>query len=164
VNSINIIHTIPSCKGLEVYFCEKIGFDHEIYYIFVDIYTLKGDGIMAAVLNKTGVLDKKEVWTWTDESDEVGKASKAAGKAKPPRTTLTNAELDEIGISERNYAKMSVMEQVAYDLRLDGQEVWVVDESDDELDINRYLSADTRKYLAAKREEWRKKDENTNNS
>jgi len=107
-----------------------------------------------AVLDETGVLSDKEVWAAADD----------AGEVKPPKTKLSDAELDEIGISERDYSKMSVMEQVAYDLKLEGQEVWVVDESDDELDINRYLSADTRKYLAAKREEWRKKDEEAINS
>jgi len=106
-----------------------------------------------AILNETGVLDEKDVWATADDADEV----------KPPRTKLTDAELDEIGVSERDYSKMDLFDKLAYDLKLEGHDVWVVDESDDEeLDINEYLSPDIVKYLAEKREEWRMKDEEAN--
>jgi len=107
-----------------------------------------------AILNETGVLDEKDVWAAADDADEL----------KPPRTKLTDAELDEIGISERDYSKMSDLERSAYRLKLKGHEVYVVDESDDEEDVHEYLSPDILKYLAAKREEWRKKDEEANNA
>jgi len=111
---------------------------------------------MAALLEKTGILDEKEVWAWTDEA---GKASKAAGKAKPPRTTLTDAELDEIGVTERDYAKMDTFERLAYNLKLEGTDVLVVDEKDDDFDIRKYIDAKTLKYLDAMTldENWRDK-------
>jgi len=104
-----------------------------------------------ALLDETGVLsDEKEVWAWTDDADEV----------KPPRTTLTDAELDEIGITERDYAKMSVLERSAYRLKLKGHEVYIVDESDDDdFDLRQFIDPKTLAYLDAMTldENWRDK-------
>jgi len=109
---------------------------------------------MAAVLDKTGVSGEKEVWACTGKADEAGKA---AGNVKPPKTTLTDAELDEIGVTERDYAKMDTFERLAYNLKLEGTDVWVVDEKDDDFDIRKYIDAKTLKHLDAMTldENWR---------
>jgi len=107
-----------------------------------------------ALLDETGVLsDEKEVWAWADEADE-------ADEVKPPRTTLTDAELDEIGITERDYSKMDYFERSAYRLKLKGHDVWIVDESDDDgFDLRQFIDPKTLAYLDAMTldENWRDK-------
>jgi len=92
---------------------------------------------MAAVLEKTGVWDEKEVWAWAADEEDC------------PKIRLSDEELDRIGISERDYSKMSLLERSAYRLRLKGHDVWVADESDDEFDASKYLDEKVLKYLNA---------------
>jgi len=96
-----------------------------------------------------------------DEPAEVGAGifPDAADEAKPPRTTLTEAELDEIGITERDYSKMDILERSAYRLKLKGHDVWIVDEKDDDFDIRKYIDAKTLAYLDSMTldENWRDK-------
>jgi len=109
---------------------------------------------MAVVLDETGVSGEKEVWAWTG-----GKADEA-DKAKPPKTTLTDAELDEIGVTERDYAKMDYFERLAYRQKLKGHDVLVVDESDDDdFDLRQFIDPKMRAYLDAMTldENWRDK-------
>jgi len=93
---------------------------------------------------------EKDVWARENEADET----------KPPKTTLTDAELDEIGISKRDFSKMSLLERSAYKLKLEGHEVYIVDESEDEgFDFRQYIDPKTLAYLDAMTldENWRDK-------
>jgi len=110
---------------------------------------------MAAVLDKTGVSDEKEVWPGLGADGHVENVYEDGEQIPYDGTGI------EVG--GELWSKMNPITRAAHRLWLDGEDVYIAHEEDD-LDYSKYLSADTLKYLDSIEldENWRNKNEKIN--